>query len=328
MRVARYRDDSAVRVAFVEDDRLFPLPPGTDVLRVLNASVAERVEIAASADGPIPLDRAKLVAPLDPRAMRDFVAFEKHVQGVNSTVGGGGENGVPDAWYEAPVFLFMNPYSLTAPFADIPMPPYTEAMDFELEVAAIVGRRCRDVPPDEAESLIVGYAIFNDWSARDIQRREMQVHLGPSKGKDFANTLGPWITTPDELEQRRVGDRYDLAMEVRVNGDLIGGESLATLGWSFPEMLVHASRDAWVGSGDVLATGTVGGGALAEWWSRRGEQTPGPLQVGDVVTMTVEGLGTIENRISETRSPGHRAPGARRLVPEPRRDAARRAGRR
>lgn len=313
MRIARYADGAAIRVAAVEGESLRPLPLGTDMLDVLNAASDMRAELLADAEPAIPIDRAALVAPLEPTAMRDFVAFERHVQGVNSTVGGG-TAGVPEAWYEAPAFLFMNPHSLTAPYAEIPMPPYTNAMDFELEVAAIVGRKVRDVAPELAKAEIVGYAIFNDWSARDIQQREMQVRLGPSKGKDFANTLGPWITTPDELEAYRVGDRLDLAMEVRVNGELIGGDSLATIAWSFEELLVHASRDAWVGAGDVLATGTVGGGALAEWWSRNGQQTPPPLQVGDVVTMTVEGLGTIENRIAPVRSAGHRAPAARRLA--------------
>lgn len=312
MRVARYLDGETFRAALIEGGSLKPLPVGTEVLAVLNADPAERARLAAATSEPIPLDQVTLVAPLDPPAMRDFVAFERHVQGVNSTVAGG-DHSVPDAWYEAPVFLFMNPHSLTGPYDDIPMPPFTHAMDFELEVAAIVGRRVRDVAPEDAEAEIVGYAVFNDWSARDIQQREMQVRLGPSKGKDFANTLGPWITTPDELEPYRAEDRFDLAMEVRVNGGLIGGDSLATIGWSFPDLLVHASRDAWVGAGDVLATGTVGGGALAEWWSRNGEQTPPPLRVGDVVSMTVEGLGTIENRIVPTQSPGHRAPGARRM---------------
>lgn len=312
MRVARYREGGTIRVALVEADTLRPLPLGSDVLAILNLPANARDELSARAGEAVPLDRATLVAPIDPPAMRDFVAFERHVEGVNATVGGGAA-GVPDAWYEAPVFLFMNPHALTPPFGDIPMPPFTTALDFELEVAAIVGSRVRDAALDEAESLIVGYAVLNDWSARDVQRREMQVGLGPSKGKDFAHTLGPWITTPDELEQWRTGDRYDLTMQVSVNGQFVGGDSLATLAWSFPELLVHASRDAWVGAGDVLATGTVGGGALAEWWSRRGEQTPPPLQVGDVVTMTVAGLGTIENRIVATASPGHRAPQARRM---------------
>lgn len=328
MRVARFLSggeagaDGEIRVAIVEGgegsgdeagggETLRPLPRGTEVLAVLGADPADRARLLAAAGAPVPLDRARLLSPIEPTAMRDFVVFESHVQGVNRSVNAGGE--VPEAWYEAPAFVFMNPHGVVGPFAEIPMPPGTRALDFELEVAAIVGRRVRDVAPGEAEREIVGYAVLNDWSARDIQRREMQVGLGPSKGKDFATSIGPWITTPDELESRRTGDRYDLDMQVRVNGELIGRDSLAHMAWSFGELLVHASRDAWVGAGDVLATGTCGGGALAEAWGRSGTQTPPPLRIGDVVTMTVEGLGTIESRIGETVSPDHRVPPARRL---------------
>jgi 2-keto-4-pentenoate hydratase/2-oxohepta-3-ene-1,7-dioic acid hydratase in catechol pathway len=309
MRIARYADGDRARTAVVDAEQLRPLAEDVDVLAVLALTPDERAALRTA--DPIPLDPSRLLAPLSPPALRDFVTFESHVQGVNKSVNGSA--GVPEAWYEAPVFVFMNPHGVMAPNADIPMPPFTSALDFELEVAAIVGSRVRDAGPDDAERFIAGYAVLNDWSTRDVQRREMQVGLGPSKGKDFATTIGPWITTPDELEPWRTGDRYDLRMEVFVNGELIGSDSMAHMAWSFSELLVHASRDAWVGAGDVLATGTCGGGALAESWGRRGEQTPRPLQVGDVVTMTVEGLGTIESRITETTSPGHRAPEARRL---------------
>ncbi|QEW01606.1 fumarylacetoacetate hydrolase family protein [Microbacterium caowuchunii] len=242
--------------------------------------------------------------------MRDFLAFEGHIAGMKK--GEPGDGTVPEQWYEAPAFLFMNPWSVVPTGAGIPMPPFTRKLDFELEVAAIVKNTVRDVPIEEAAGHIAGYCIFNDWSARDIQGAEMRIGLGPAKGKDFANTLGPWITTPEELEPFREGDRFALEMSVSVNGEVIGTDNLRNMSWSFEEMLVHASRDAWVGAGDVLASGTASTGALSERWSRTGELDPPPLQVGDVVTMTVEGLGSIENRIVETVSPGHTVPRARR----------------
>lgn len=318
MRIARFTDGGGPgQTGAVVDGSIYPLPAGADLLETLclPKPIRDQLEAEAVAGGGRPLADVTLLAPYQPGAMRDFVAFEEHVVGVSSSVSGKG--GVPEAWYEAPVFLFMNPHSLTGPNDEIPMPPFTAALDFELEVAAIVGRRVRDVPLEEASDHIVGYAVFNDWSARDIQKREMQVSLGPSKGKDFANTMGPWITTPDELEAYRAGDRLDLKMTVSVNGSLIGEDNLSNMGWSFEEMLVHASRDAWVGAGDVLATGTCSTGALAEFWGRRGVQDPPPLALGDVVTMSVEGLGTFSNRIVDQRSPGIRVPGARTRRQEP-----------
>lgn len=311
MKLARYEHNGAALLGIVSHDKVRSLPRGLDVLDVLTMSLPERklLEAEAGRHHRVHLDEVRFLPPIEPRAMRDFVVFEEHVRGVTQSVAGTAE--IAEAWYEAPAFLFMNPHSLVAHREDVPMPAGTEAMDFELEVAAIVGSRVRDLTVDQAAEHIVGYAVFNDWSARDIQRREMQVSLGPSKGKDFASTLGPWITTPDELEPFRVGDRLDLTMTVSVNGAEIGRDSLANMAWSFEELLSHASRDAWVGAGDVLATGTCAGGALAELWGRRGVIDPPPLQVGDVVTMTVDGLGSISNRVIETRSPGHRVPPAR-----------------
>ena len=158
---------------------------------------------------------------------------------------------------------------------------------------------------------------MNDWSARDIQGREMKLKLGPSKGKDFATTIGPWVVTADELDAFRDQDGFlDLAMTVSVNGTQVGADRSGHMGWSFEQLVSHASRASWVKAGEVLASGTCASGSLAESWGRTGQLTPPPLQVGDVVEMTIETLGTIRNRVvADTETvppvPGRAAPGAR-----------------
>lgn len=311
---ARYIESNGiVHTGRVQHGRLQDIPGDPEILELLNSDAQLRrdLDVRAGRMQKLPIEDAQLAVPVQPRAMRDFLVFEAHIAGMKKTEGGDGT--VPSAWYEAPRFLFMNPWSVVPSGADIPMPPFTQRLDFELEVAMIVKHTVRDVPIEEAHEHIAGFCILNDWSARDIQGREMSVGLGPSKGKDFANTLGPWMTTPDELEPYREGDRYALEMSVAINGEVVGTDNLRNMSWSFEEMLVHASRDAWVGAGDVLATGTASQGALSERWARAGgELVVPPLQVGDVVTMTVEGLGTIENRIVEQASPGYTVPQARR----------------
>lgn len=318
MRIARYLVDGAPNIGIIRDGMVNSLPGAHDLLTIVNMPIVERSQLEAEAgrDHRFLVEDTTFLPPVEPRAMRDFVAFEAHIAGMKKAEDGDGN--VPEAWYEQPAFLFMNPWSLVGASDDVPMPPHTSALDFELEVAAVIGKPARDVSPHEAGDYIVGYTILNDWSARDLQRREMSVGLGPSKGKDFASTLGPWLTTPDELEHFRVGDRLDLTMTVSINGVETGRDSLKNMSWSFEELLSHASRGAMVGPGDVLATGTAASGALSEAWSRSGRQVPPPLRVGDVVTMSVEGLGTITNRVVESNSPGIRVPRARRTYSEDR----------
>lgn len=316
MKLAAFEHHGFAHLGIVRNGWMHLLETRLSALEVLSLAPAERNQLEATAGRRFraPLEDVQLLPPIQPRAMRDFLGFEAHISGMKKGFDGNGF--VPEPWYEAPGFLFMNPWSLVGSGAPVPMPPHTQALDFELEVAAIVGHEARDVPVEKAREYIIGYAIFNDWSARDIQQREMQVGLGPNKGKDFANTLGPWITTADELEQYRQGDRLALDMSVRVNGVQVGQDNLANLSWSFEQMLTHASRDALVGAGDVLATGTCRSGALSETWSRTGTRSPAPLQVGDTVEMSVTGLGTISNTITKTRSPGHLVPAARRTYSE------------
>ena len=160
----------------------------------------------------------------------------------------------------------------------MPYPPGSQMLDFELEVAVIIGREGRDLTPGQARAHIAGYTLFNDWSARDLQAREMQVGLGPCKGKDTATTLGPWLVTPEELEPYRDTDGFlRLALTAAVNGTVVGQDLLSNMSWTFEEMVAYASRGTRVRPGDVLASGTCGnGGCLAELWGTRGKQAPPP----------------------------------------------------
>jgi 2-keto-4-pentenoate hydratase/2-oxohepta-3-ene-1,7-dioic acid hydratase in catechol pathway len=301
MRFATYQHAGRVRAGIVADDAnglmLHPLPAGTTILELIRAGLPVALDTGAKAlAGPgTPVAEVRLLPPLDPPTVRDFVAFEEHVEGVVASVGDGA--GVVPEWYQAPTFYFTNPYAMIGAHDDVQIPSGSGLFDFELEVAAVVGRDGRSLQPEQVE--IFGYTIMNDWSARDLQRREMKVNLGPAKGKDFASTLGPWLVTADEFEDFRDGDRFlALEMSVSVNGVPIGNDLLSNMGWPFEELVAYASRGAQVRAGDVLGSGTCGnGGCLAELWGRRGGLDPAPLKPGDVVEMTVEGIGTIRNTV-------------------------------
>ena len=191
--------------------------------------------------------------------------------------------------------LFTNPHSLYGPGQPVPKPALCHALDFEMEVGVVLGRRGSSLTEAEAKDAIFGYTIFNDWSARDLQSREMQVGLGPAKGKDFASSIGPWIVTADELEGHHDADGFlDLDCTAYVNGERIGHDRLSHMHWTFPQMIAYASRDSAVLAGDLLASGTTGGGGcLAELWGRNGSQTPPPLQDGDQVRLEIEQLGCL-----------------------------------
>ncbi|GCD89911.1 fumarylacetoacetate hydrolase family protein [Nocardioides sp. LS1] len=293
---------------------LHPFPSGTDLVALLAADRGEReaaADEAAQGDGLHP-DEVVLLPPVQPVAMRDFLTFEAHVDGMERGVG---NPGTPVEWYDAPIFLFMAPHAVTGAHDDVAMPPDTERLDFELELAAIVCRDVRDGTPAEAREAIGGYCVMNDWSARDVQGKEMRLKLGPSKGKDFATTIGPWVVTPDELEDCRDADGFlDLEMSVRVNGTRVGHDRSGHMGWSFEQLVSHASRASAVKAGEVLGSGTCSSGSLAELWGRTGTLTPPPLQVGDVVEMTIERLGTIRNTVvARTGTVAAVAPARRRV---------------
>ncbi|MGW3564859.1 fumarylacetoacetate hydrolase family protein [Streptomyces sp. NPDC000941] len=213
--------------------------------------------------------------------------------------------GVPEQWYAAPTSYFTNPHAVYGPHDDIPVPPGSAVLDFELEVAAVIGREGHDLTPEQARDHIVGYTVFNDWSARDLQSVEMKVGLGLCKGKDTATTLGPYMVTADELEPYRDGEGFlRLVLSAEVNGEVVGQDLLSNMSWTFEEMVAYASRGTYVVPGDVLGSGTCGnGGCLAELWGVRGERTPPPLKPGDTVTLTVEGVGSVSNTVAPGADP-------------------------
>jgi 2-keto-4-pentenoate hydratase/2-oxohepta-3-ene-1,7-dioic acid hydratase in catechol pathway len=293
MRIARVSVDGGIRVAVVADRTLRVLAAEVTVLDLLAADDGERERLASRVEAEREL--GELLAPLEPATIRDFSVFEQHIEGVIRNANP--DAGVPEVWFESPFCYFSNPHAVNGPGDEIPVPPGCVDLDLELEVAAIIGRSGRNLSPHDAGAHIGGYTIFNDWSARDLQLAEMRLGLGPCKGKDFANTLGPWIVTADELEPHRDGDRLDLRMRAEINGATLGSDTLANMAWSFEELVSYASRGTWVRPGDVLGSGTCGGGCLLELWGRRGRDGLPPLGPGDVVSLHVEGIGTLTNTV-------------------------------
>jgi fumarylacetoacetate (FAA) hydrolase len=225
-----------------------------------------------------------------PKSLRDFYAFEAHVQNARRKRG----LDVPPEWYDFPVFYFSNHHAIVPPFGEVKKPSDTAMLDYELELACVIGKDGIDISRKNALHHIAGYCIMNDWSARDIQMCEVKVGLGPAKAKDFATTLGGELVTHDELADVFANDRLNLEMDVFVNGKRLGGGNFKSIHFSFAEMIERASRNAWLYAGDVIGSGTVGTGCLFELDN---DQFP-YLNVGDTVEMRIERLGVIRNKIA------------------------------
>jgi len=227
---------------------------------------------------------------LRPPSFRDFYAFEGHVRSMWQRRGGE----VPETWYRLPVFYFSNVSELRGPDDAVWCPAASTELDYELEVAALVDTPAINLRSGQAEAAIGGFTILNDWSARDLQREETAVRLGPAKGKDFASSIGPWLVTPDELADARRAKGYDLAMTAQVNGVETSRGRWSDVQFSFAEMLVRASADARLRPGDLFGSGTVGGGCLLEVR----EATLGRyLEPGDRVTLRVDRLGELRSEV-------------------------------
>jgi fumarylacetoacetate (FAA) hydrolase len=251
------------------------------------------LQLHASDGFPVayPLETVQLYPPLPrPMSLRDFYAFEQHVANAFANR----DRPVPPEWYQFPVFYYSNANAIFGSGEAIPYPSYTQELDYELEVACVIGKPCINISAEKAGQYIFGYTLFNDWSARDVQRIELKVGLGPAKGKDFASSLGPWIVTPDELADRATGRPgvYDLQMCARVNGVERSSGNWKDIHYSFGDMIARASQDAYLLPGDVLASGTVGSGCLLELTKGKGPW----LQPGDIVELEAERLGVLRNQ--------------------------------
>jgi fumarylacetoacetate (FAA) hydrolase len=231
---------------------------------------------------------------LRPPSLRDFYAFEVHVRTMWERRGGE----VPEAWYRIPVFYFSNVSEIRGPDEPVWCPAASHELDYEVEIAALIDTPAVDLSPERGEEAIGGYTILNDWSARDLQREETAVRLGPAKGKDFASSIGPWLVTPDELTSARApGSKAPaLAMTAEVNGRETSRGIWSDIQFSFGEMVARASADARLRPGDLLGSGTVGTGCLLEIK----DATLGRyLEPGDEVVLRVEGIGALRTPIVE-----------------------------
>lgn len=229
-------------------------------------------------------ESVRLRAPLlRPSSMRDFYAFEQHVRkGFEKR-----NEEMPPEWFEMPVYYKGAHWSIIGTDEDVPWPSFTEKFDYELELAIIIGKAGRNIPESKAREHIAGFTVMNDFSARDIQRKEMKVRLGPAKGKDFATAIGPVLVTPDEI-----GDPYDLRMTARINGEVWSEGNSGSITHSFERMIAFASMEETLQPGDLIGSGTVGTGCgleLDRW-----------VRPGDVMELEIERIGTLRNRVVRT----------------------------
>jgi 2-keto-4-pentenoate hydratase/2-oxohepta-3-ene-1,7-dioic acid hydratase in catechol pathway/glyoxylase-like metal-dependent hydrolase (beta-lactamase superfamily II) len=317
MKWVTFRDGGTERTGVLSGDAIHPMPPGVTLLELVGRGAEGLREAGDQAlrSDPVRLDDVTLMAPIPrPPSIRDSLCFLDHMRNCQAAVGGG--RVLSDTWYRIPAFYFACPATVLGPYEDAPMAPGSAWQDFELEIAAVIGVRGKDLTVEQAEQAIIGYTIFNDWSARDLQQLEGQLSIGQAKGKDSGVTLGPWLVTPDELEQYRRDGKLDLQVTALVNDHVIGSGSTAQMDWSFGEVISYMSRGVQLAPGDVVGSGTVPTCTLVEHLNPTAlESFPGWLREGDVVTLRVQGLGETRQTVRAS-SPPHR------LAPRPNPEAA------
>jgi 2-keto-4-pentenoate hydratase/2-oxohepta-3-ene-1,7-dioic acid hydratase in catechol pathway len=273
MRVVTYDAGAGGRVGLLEEGRVIDVGFDGDMVAF--------IEAGAPVGATTPVEEARLLAPLRPRSIRDFLTFRGHMENALGRLG----LAIPEEWFTTPAYYKGMPDTVIGPEAEITWPAYTEKLDHELELAAVIGKRGRDIPRERALQHVFGWTIWNDLSARDVQARELKLGLGPAKCKDWdgSNVLGPCIVTTDEL------DASDLRMAVRVNGEVWGEDTSANMHHSFADLIAYSSMAQTLYPGEVLGSGTAAGGSgleLDRW-----------LQEGDVIELEIEGIGILRNRV-------------------------------
>ena len=249
------------------------------------------------------LSNITLLPPIPkPNSFRDAYAFRQHVETCRKNRG----VEMIKEFDEFPVFYFSNHNSMLSDKDDIElMPDHFEKLDFELEFAVIIGKKGKNILSENADKYIAGFCILNDISARGLQSEEMKLNLGPAKGKDFANVIGPYLVTPDELKHKEIntpfGKKYDLKMQCFVNGDLISSGNAKDMSWTFAEIIERASYGVELHPGDIIGSGTVGGGCFLEINGTKKRNNKNYverwLRKGDIIKMEIENIGNISNKI-------------------------------
>lgn len=293
MKIVTYIQDGRRKPGAVVGEMLVDLSPAATSVQALiegGPGMLARAEAAAANGRPVvPVAEARLLAPLpDPVQIRDCLVFEEHLKNAYAQLEkiSGKSYSIPEVWYDQPIYYKANRMNVVGPGATVQWPAYADILDYELEIACIIGKTGANIPVEQAADHIFGFTIFNDMSARDAQAKEMAGQLGPAKGKDFdtGNVFGPWIVTKDE-----VGDWHDLKMEVRVNGERRGGGSTASMHHRFEDIIAFISQSETLHAGEILGSGTVGTGCGLEIGTF--------LKDGDMVELEIENIGVLSNRI-------------------------------
>ncbi|MBS9534602.1 fumarylacetoacetate hydrolase family protein [Mycobacterium sp. M1] len=311
MRWVTYRGDDGERTGVLggsaDGDVIHALAPGVTLLDLIGRGAAALHEAGERAlrspAAVVRPDEVRLLAPIPrPPSIRDSLCFLDHMRNCLKATGRDPELG--DAWYRIPAFYFACPTTVFGPYDDVPAAPGSACQDFELEIAAVIGTAGKDLSVEEAEQAIIGYTIFNDWSARDLQLQEAQLAIGQGKSKDSGVTLGPYLVTPDELEPYRRDGRLSLHATAIVNDMIVGTGSTGRMDWSFGEIISYVSRGVTLTPGDVIGSGTVPTCTLVEHLDPAAPQSfPGWLVDGDVVTLQVQGLGEVRQTVRASATP-------------------------
>ncbi|ORW15459.1 2-hydroxyhepta-2,4-diene-1,7-dioate isomerase [Mycolicibacter nonchromogenicus] len=307
MRWVTYRDEDGERTGVLDGDVIHALPPGVTLLELIRLG-ADGLRDAGeralnSPSEKLRADQVVLMAPIPrPPSIRDSLCFLDHMR--NCLAATGRSRDLDDTWYRIPAFYFACPTTVLGPYDDAPMAPGSLCQDFELEVAAIIGTAGANLSVEQAERAIIGYTIFNDWSARDLQAQEGVLAIGQAKGKDSGVTLGPYLVTADELEPYRRDGKLSLHVTAIVNDVIVGTGSTDAMDWSFGEVISYASRGVPLEPGDVFGSGTVPTCTLLEHLDPALPQPfPGWLSDGDVVTLQVQGLGEVRQTVRASAAP-------------------------
>jgi 2-keto-4-pentenoate hydratase/2-oxohepta-3-ene-1,7-dioic acid hydratase in catechol pathway/glyoxylase-like metal-dependent hydrolase (beta-lactamase superfamily II) len=306
-RWATYRHQGRDRVGVVSGEALHAISEDVGLIDLI-ARGADGLRAAAEGAMTSPAQvvgvaDVELRAPIpEPPSVRDSLCFLDHMRNCQQVTGAG--RTLSDTWYRVPAFYFACPATVFGPYQDVPTAPGSAWQDFELEIAAVVGAAGADLSVEQAQQAIVGYTIFNDWSARDLQMLDSQLGIGQSKGKDSGITLGPYLVTADELEPYFANGRLDLEVTALVNDKVIGSGSTSAMDWTFAEVISYASRGVPLRPGDVFGSGTVPTCTLIEHLDAANPAAFGGwLHDGDVVTLRVRGLGETRQTVRATPAP-------------------------